>query len=185
MFNVNVIFFIVLFALASCATRDEPTLVESLKEKINTEIYGWFDGDCFATLEKNLSPETEILVVLLDDPPSISLAKIIGPANLQTCGPLSNDRREQNEADGLSFYEVESQKELGLAIGIIGKVSQPKIINGVVRADIGNNGITEHFTLCATNDGISFDIWVSKPYEKSRIWSGFYYLGYDVERTCP
>lgn len=185
MLKLKILFFIVLFTLVSCALSRESALTEQAKDKTTAEILGWFDGTCFATSESNLDQGTEIFVVMLDDPQSISVAKVIGPANPKTCGPLSADRREQNKSEGLSFYEVKSDDVFGLAIGVIGEVSQPKIKKGVVQADLGNDGTVERFTLCATNDGISFDIWASTPYEVDPIWSGHYYLGYDVERTCP
>jgi len=54
-----------------------------------------------------------------------------------------------------------------LASGIIDDVYLIKIKAGKVYADLGNDGTLEQFSLCATNDGISFDVWSSKPYNGS------------------
>jgi len=124
-------------------------------------------------------------VVLLDEPQSISSAVLAGPANPQTCGPLSAERRKQNILEDVSFYEVKSDTAFGLAIGVIGNVSQPKVKDGIVLTDIGNDGNFERFTLCATSDGLVFHVWTSLPFKKDPVWSGYYYLGYDVDRTCP
>ncbi len=148
-------------------------------------IFGWLDSHCFAVQQSNLSSETEILVVILDDPQTFSFAQIVGPASAQRCGPLASDRRERNESEGLHFYEVKSDQSFDLAIGVIGEISEPKIMNQRMQADVGGDGTIERFSHCATSDGISFDVWASAPYEQAPIWSGFYYLGYDVERNCP
>jgi len=137
------------------------------------------------TSEKNINPGTDILLVLLNEPQSVSTAKVVEPANSKTCGPLAEERRERNISEGESFYEVKSSTVYYLAIGVIGDVSQPKVENGLVLADIGNDGNFERFTLCATSEGLSFGIWNSKPYTNKPVWFGYYYLGYDVDSTCP
>lgn len=187
MLKLKVLFYTVVFTLAlvSCAPSEKSILTENKVDKADTVLFGWFDHGCFATLKKNLSQGTKIFVVTLDDPQLISSAKVIGPANPQNCGPLAADRRQQNESEGLSFYEIKSADTFGLAIGVIGEVSHAKVKNGVVRAELGNDGTFERFTLCATSEGLSFGVWALKPYEGKAIWSGYYYLGYDVERTCP
>lgn len=185
MLNLKALFLIAVFSLISCESFRESSLKDHANDKAMAEMFGWFDGNCFAIASKSLSPGTEIFVVTLDSPQSISSVKVVGSANEQRCGPLSPDRRAQNISEGLSFYEVKPDDGIGLAIGVIGEISQPKTREGVVQADLGNDGTFERFTLCATNEGLSFDIWTSTPYEHEPIWSGYYYLGYDVERTCP
>jgi hypothetical protein len=185
MSNLKLLLVIAVFTLVSCAQFKDSSATEQVENKTAASIFGWFDGSCFATMENNLSPDTEILVVVLDDPQILSAAKVVGPANAQMCGPMSSDRRQQNESGGLSFYQVKSDHTFGLAIGVVGAVARASIINDVVMADLGNDGIFERFTHCATNEGISFDIWASTPYEQNPLWSGYYYLGYDVERNCP
>jgi len=98
---------------------------------------------------------------------------------------VSADRRKHNLSEGVSFYEVKSAKVFDFAIGVVGDVSEPRVKEGVVHVGIGSDGIFERFTFCATSEGLSFNVWASAPFEKDPVWSGYYYLGYDVERTCP
>jgi len=184
-FNLKVLFYVSLFAFASCDRFQQADLNEPSDHKIYKTSFGFLHNRCFVTSGKNISPGTDILLVLLNKPQSVSRAKVVGPANSKTCGPLAEDRHERNIFEGESFYEVKSSAEYDLAIGIIGDVSQSKVENGLVLADIGNDGNFERFTLCATSEGISFGIWNSKPYTDKPVWTGYYYLGYDVDRTCP
>lgn len=182
MFNLRLFFIIVVFALSSCGTISES---QQKKHVADQPIFGWFDGRCFATLENSLAPKTEILVVRLDAPQTLMSAEVIGLANPHDCAPLSRDRREQNEAEGYTFYAVKQSQVFGLAIGIVGAVVESRTENGIVFADLDSDGTFEQFTHCATSEGISFDIWGATPYKDKPIWSGYYYLGYDVERNCP
>ena len=148
-------------------------------------IIGWIDSNCFAVTEKNLAKGTEIFIVTLDGPQAITSASIIGPANMDSCGPLAADRRTHNISQGLSFYEIKPAKPLGTAIGVVGRVTNAKVKNESVLADIDADGKSEQFSMCATSEGLSFDVWKSAPFKTKALWSGYYYLGYDVERTCP
>lgn len=178
---------IMVLYLTSCGQFDGAgsTEVSKQAEAVIAPEFGWFDGRCFATMKNISEPQLQILVVGLDDPQSISYAKVAGPAKAETCGPLSSGRRERNESEGLKFYEVESEKPIGLAIGVIGKVYESNIKEGVVRLDLTGDGTFQQFTHCATGDGIGFDVWVTPPYEQKPVWTGFYYLDYDVDRNCP
>ncbi|MDH5446994.1 MAG: hypothetical protein OEY52_15715 [Gammaproteobacteria bacterium] len=148
-------------------------------------VIGWLDSNCFAVTKKGLSNGTELFVVTLDGPQAVASATITGPANEKSCGPLADDRREHNASQGLSFYEIKSSTAFATAIGIVAKVANAKVKNEHVLADIDGDGKPEQFSMCATSEGLSFDVWPSEPFKQKPIWSGYYYLGYDVERTCP
>ncbi|KGJ86834.1 hypothetical protein [Colwellia psychrerythraea] len=179
--------FIIIFTLISCSNFNTRPPKKNINSVISTPIFGWFDGSCFATKEGKLIPGMDIFVVELGGEQNVSSAKIIGPDNVQICRSLSIERRKQNQSEGLEFYQVEFEpkQSIGLAIGIVGNKPKFSIVDGMVLSDFNDDGFVERFTLCATSEGISFDIWNSIPYEKDPIWSGYYYLGYDVERNCP
>jgi len=176
---------VLMFTLISCVPTQKTNTEKQINNDSSHEMFGWFSATCFASVNDNLKPDEKILVINLEDPQSVSSATIIGPATTENCGPLAKDRRERNTSEGLYFYQVENKTDFNLAIGIIGKVSLIKTESGKIYADLGDDGTFEQFSFCTTNDGISFDIWSSKPYETPPKWSGFYYLGYDVERNCP
>lgn len=155
------------------------------KDKSKLPVIGWIDSNCFAVAKKDITNKTEIFIVTLDGPQKITSAKIIGAAKTDTCGPLAADRIANNISQGLSFYEISAKSPFGLAIGIIGNIGKSNVKGDAVFADITGDGKLEQFSMCATSEGLSFDIWKSKPFKGKPIWSGYYYLGYDVERTCP
>jgi len=154
-------------------------------DKTKLPVIGWIDSNCFAVAKKAIPSKTEIFVVTLDGPQKITSAKIVGAAKTDTCGPLAADRSANNISQGLSFYEISPKSPFGLAIGIIGNIRKTKVKGDAVFADINGDGKLEQFSMCATSEGLSFDIWKSKPFKQKPIWSGYYYLGYDVDRTCP
>ena len=173
----NAFFLLSLFLVASCSntpgTNSSPP------------ILGWFDGLCFASHSTQIESGTRLSVITVDEPQKVYSAIIVGPADIRNCGPLAKERREINEAGGLHFYNVTSTDTINLAIGLIADNLKFITINSHVLSDINNDGKLNRFTHCATSEGISFDIWNSKPYKEKPLWSGYYYLGYDVERNCP
>ncbi len=181
--NFKLIITLFLFFLIACSKSFDSK--EIVSQATTPTIMGWFDGECFASLEKNLAQNTSIVVIGLGVPQVLGSAKIIGVATSENCGPLADDRREQNQAEGYTFYSVKHSRPIGLAIGIVANNLKTKIENDNVLADLNGDGKFEQFTHCTTSEGISFDIWDSAPFEAEPVWSGYYFLGYDVERSCP
>jgi hypothetical protein len=141
---------------------------------------GWVTGSCVATANKTLTAGSAIAVVSLDDKSSIVDGRIVGRATSDaTCPPLLQDRRKQNEARW-SFYELKLSAPVDLGIGVTGS---PKLVQGGI--DLTGDGKAEKFTQCSTSEGVSFRIWAGTPYQGMPLWSGYYYLGYDVQSNCP
>jgi hypothetical protein len=143
---------------------------------------GWIDSSCLAIDNKKLEEGMPLTVVAFGDTESIIQAKIMGATqSAALCPPLRHDRRAIN-SERLSFYEIAPQdgRKIELGIGLIGNVS--RLGAGI---DVNGDGKPDQFTHCATSEGISFGIWNGTPYKGKAIWSGYYYLGYDVDPTCP
>ena len=82
-----------------------------------------------------------------------------------------------------SGLEVRAQllhQAVDLGIGVLGET---KVVQGGI--DLTGDGRPETFTQCATSEGVSFRVWSGTPYQGLPLWSGYYYLGYDVEANCP
>jgi hypothetical protein len=143
---------------------------------------GWIDSNCLAIDNKMLQEGMPITVVAFGDSESIVDAKIVRPTqSAALCPPLHEDRRAINSKNS-SFYEIlpADGRKVELGIGLIGNVSRAG--SGL---DADGNGKVDHFTHCTTSEGISFGIWSDAPYKGKALWSGYYYLGYDVDPTCP
>jgi hypothetical protein len=143
---------------------------------------GWIDSNCLAIDNKMLEEGTPITGVGFGDSESIVEAKVVGATqSAALCPPLHEDRRAIN-SKSLSFYEIAPQdgRKVELGIGLIGNVS--RVGSGL---DVNGDGKPDHFTHCATSEGISFGIWNDTPYKGTALWKGYYYLGYDVDPTCP
>ena len=141
---------------------------------------GWVTGSCLATAHQALTQGSTVTVVSMDDKSTIVDGPVIGGATSgATCPALLQDRRKQNESKW-SFYQLELAATVDLGIGVTGNT---KVVHGGI--DLTGDGTPEKFTQCSTSEGVSFRVWSGTPYQGLPIWSGYYYLGYDVEANCP
>jgi len=141
---------------------------------------GWVTGSCLATANQALAAGTPIAVVSLADKVSIAEGRVVGRTTSEAaCPALMQERRKINESKW-SFYELTLPAPVDLGIAVTGG---SKVAPGGI--DLTGDGMPEQFTQCATSEGVSFRVWSGTPYQGVPIWSGYYYLGYDVEATCP
>jgi len=143
---------------------------------------GWIDSNCLAIDNKTLAEGTPLTVVAFGDNESLIDAKVVRPTqSAALCPPLHVDRRAANSTN-FSFYEVgpSDGRRIESGIGLIGNVSRVGV--GI---DADGDGSADHFTHCTSSEGIWFGVWKDAPYKAKSLWSGYYYLGYDVDPTCP
>ncbi len=153
-----------LMMAVSCGCRSQQKVLPELPLEMRV---GWVTGSCLAIANNTLTASSPIAVVSLDAKRSLVDGRIVGRATSDaTCPPLLQDRRKQNEASW-SFYELRLSSAVDLGV------------------DLTGDGLPEKFTQCSTSEGVSFRIWSGTPYQGMPLWSGYYYLGYDVESNCP
>jgi hypothetical protein len=141
---------------------------------------GWVTGSCVGIANDTLMAGSPITVVSLDEKSSIVEGRIVGRATSDaTCPALLQDRRKLNEARW-SLYELNLSAAVDLGIGVTGN---PTLVQGGI--DLTGDGLPEKFTQCSTSEGVSFRVWAGRPYQGMPLWSGYYYLGYDVQSNCP
>jgi hypothetical protein len=74
-------------------------------------------------------------------------------------------------------------KEL-VYFAVVGRQGDPKIVRNQVKGRLGTRGdIT--FYACTSSEGLHFIVWSGTPPRENRLWHRYYYLGYDVEPSCP
>lgn len=146
---------------------------------------GWLHGNCFAVRNPDISKNSSLIVVRLDNPNKIIFSKIIKKtSNKDECYPLLEDRRAINIESGLIFYTVSSEKPIELGIGILQRDNE-KALSPNELLDLNGDGRKETFSQCSTSEGIQFSVWDGVAYKSNLIWSDYYYLGYDTESNCP
>lgn len=144
-------------------------------------VVGWLHGRCFAIQNAGLKENVELLIVNLDSQ-ALSVAKIGHKASGgEECYALLDDRKTINMQSGGSFYTVDSGKPIEMAIGLL--PSGQKAKNG--RLDLNRDGKEDSIHYCSTAEGMQFSVWEGEAYQSRMLWSGYYYLGYDIEETCP
>lgn len=152
------------------------------------ERTGWFQGPCLAISNQHLARGTSVALILTGEPQKIQAAKVIEPTtSAATCKALLQDRAATNAQQGVSFYALEGgpPEATETGIGIVEPPANLTVVNGLARADLGQDGQSEVFSSCATSEGIKFAVWTGKAYQGEPRWSGYYYLGYDLQPTCP
>jgi len=146
--------------LSSCALTSRESAPPS------EAIYGWLAGNCLALSRSNLrTPRDFTLVDLSHDSKRIHGEVLRVATDTDNCPALLSDRQEVNKASGNSFYVVKLDAPSDLGIGIIGKVAVEPL----------------SFGQCMTSEGVRFTVMRGS----QQVWTGYYYLGYDSEATCP
>lgn len=161
-----------LLILSGCSSlRDQNTDYQT--------TVGWLHGPCFAVEDPNLKPGQPLTLVTLDEPQKPWSAQIRGKAtDAAECHMLSPDRRQVNESTDYSFYTVSSTIEPNLAIGLLPSAQQDLLHKATTHN-------LQRFSYCSSNEGIHFSLWQDKPHASERVWTGYYYLGYESEADCP
>ena len=138
--------------------------------------------------DPELAPGTPVQVVRLDYPQRVVAAGIEGPAMSQLeCKPMLEGREGFIGSLPAHYYTMTewSDDDAEMAVGVVGDAPAISIADGRARIDLNGDGAQEVFTVCATSEGIRFGLWFGEPYRGDPIWIGYYYLGYDLEPTCP
>lgn len=158
-------------------------------EKSKNSILGWVHGECLAIENNNLVLGDKITVIGVIEGHKITKATIGENAtSSDNCYALLEDRKEINTSSGYTFYLVEGIPNIstfGLSIVLVGNQPDLVISEGVAYADINGDGFRDRFGQCSTSEGVSFYILSGNSSEATKIWEGYYYLGYDSEVTCP
>ena len=186
-FLVAVILLIV--ATAACGPGSGPTPRSTNRELPPLDRRtGWFHGPCLAISDPNLTRGTTVDLVVMGEPQSVRQGKVGAPiGSADSCAPLIQGRRSQNAKLGTSFYGLEGTEVTATDMGI-GLVAPPQkliVVNGLVQTDLNSDGRLEVFSSCATTEGVKFTISTEKAYQGAPLWSKYYYLGYDMNPTCP
>ena len=148
---------------------------------------GWLHGTCLAIKNDHVPPETNVTLVVMGEPQSVIETQIQNTVTADSdCPPLQEEKAAINKKDK-SFYSVklpDPEADI-MAIGIVGDHPNVTITDNRAEADLDKDGVNEVFTSCATSEGIKFFVWSGVANKDSPRWSGYYYLGYDMEPTCP
>lgn len=178
--------------ISGCAGSGKtgPNKVSAQKEP--DKNIGWFYDKCLVINAANLSEGTEVILIDTQAPQNNRQhSHVISHAvQADECAPLSEDRKSVNAVDGVYFYlisraekpQVDALFTFGIALV---SASKNSILSISEVPDLNNDGLPDSFTSCATSEGISFDVWGSTAYKSQNLWNAYYYLGYDIESTCP
>lgn len=127
---------------------------------------------CVALQNSNVATGNPVTLVTPTLPQSFTQAEI-GAASKAPCPIL------QNVNTALSSYEIQgtggSLPKLTPLIAVLGTSGAFSQQNNNVQADLDQNGKTESFRACTTNDGVHLTIWSGAPTTGSILWHGFYY----------
>jgi hypothetical protein len=127
---------------------------------------------CVALANATVAANTPVTIISPLTPQTLVTGQISGPAS-ETC-PV------HSETDAnLSSYDLrvdqpgfEKLKPVIVILGNTGKFSQA---NGVVTADLNQNGNTQMFRACSSSDQVYLTMWSGRPLEGTIVWHGRYY----------
>lgn len=140
----------------------------------------WFHGNCLALNETTI--KTDWNIFLLKESKEVIKATLGKKVEDDSCAPLLQDRREVNEAEGYSFYQlVGSEAVADEEIGVALLTTEEILPEGL---DTNNNKQADSFSYCTTSEGVVFYSWDAEKGELEPFWQEYYYMGYDVEPSC-
>lgn len=159
-------------ALGACTSHGEP--------QSNESRLAWFHGSCLALNETSV--KTDWNIFLIKESKEVIKATLGTKVEGDSCAPLLADRREVNEAEGYSFYqlvgsEAIADEEIGVAL-LTTEETLPEDL------DTNNNKQADDFSYCTTSEGVVFYGWDAEKGELEPFWQEYYYMGYDVEPSC-
>jgi hypothetical protein len=182
---------ILLMAAVSCRRVSEtrqPAAAASSVAFPFTERIGWFQGPCLAISNQHLAHGTSVALVVTGEPQRVQQARSLEQTTAPTtCKALMQGRAGTNAKPGLSFYALEAENvgSTDMGIGIVEPPASLAVVSGLARVDLDQDGQSEFFSSCSTSEGIKFAVWTGKAYQGEPRWSGYYYLNYDLQPTCP
>ena len=127
---------------------------------------------CLAIRNAGLTPDTPVTLVSTALPQSFSSATIGAPSK-DPC-PVS-----QNVDTTVSNYELQHVSDqiqkLTPLVAVLGSSAAFTAVNDSVQADLDQNGKTENFRSCTSNDGFYLTVWSGTPLTGSILWNAHYY----------
>ncbi|MDQ2777783.1 MAG: hypothetical protein M3Y57_23150, partial [Acidobacteriota bacterium] len=106
-------------------------------------------------------------LVIMGEPQKVQPARIQEQtASTKTCQALMEGRDTIDAKRAMSFYTLEagSAGPTDMGIAIVAPPMNPRIVNGLARVDLDQDGHNEVFSSCATSEGIKFAVWTEKAY---------------------
>jgi hypothetical protein len=188
-------FVLLVVALGGCPTRQvaEPKIPQNPVPETQpphtaplASRLGWLHGPCLAIKNADLKEGTPITIVVTATPQTVRSGRLgARTRSAAACPGLAKERADVNE-EGTSFYVVADGIAPGDAgIGVVASAGWPRIVAGAARIDLDGDGREELFTSCSTSEGMQFQVWSEIPYRGEPRWTGYEYLAYDVEPSCP
>lgn len=195
--STNVFIKIAIFAsismLVACEkVKDQPTKSDVRKEQAENVFNfqtnaGWIHGNCLA-IKRELESGEKVTVVILGPKAMLQETKVASEATAESgCFALFDDKREINQAEDRRFYlldKLENNSDF-LAIGMVDVHGSIKMVGNVIDSDLDADSKKEVYSSCETSEGINFSVWAEKVNKDVPLWSDYYYLGYDLQPTCP
>ena len=169
--RVSVTLLVLASGVLACARAPQDAAV--------TTRIGWIASGCMAISDDSITDGTPVTIVAFGngDRTTMVEARVTGRGTAKRKCPV---RAAAASGDGsLRFYTLSSVVDAGIAIvGHVVRTDGGIDVNGDDRADL--------FTRCMASEGISFAVWTNgRPHAGEPFWSGYEYLGYDVEPDCP
>lgn len=173
---------------AQQAKLQHPAPVVATKAFDFEKNMGWVHGNCLAIKNSTLHKGTQIALVSLDGKQAIYTAQIDAPMSVGLdCPALSESRAQPNKMDGRVFYQLNFPKSGAdqLAIAILADNLPMRSDIMTFNKDLDGDGRSEVVSTCDSSEGIEFSLWSGAANAGKLLWSDYYYLGYDLQPTCP
>ena len=147
---------------------------------------GWIHGACLGIKHTDLQPGSKVQIISLENPQKALAATVTGVAAADSnCPAMLPDRIQVNQSKGRTFYVLDVDKGANLlAVGLVGLDASLTAVKNAIQVDLQPMKTTAIAGSCQTSEGIRFYLTRPNGKTQTRIWSDYYYLGYDTKPTC-
>ena len=128
---------------------------------------------CAAIRNANLGAGTSVALVSPALPQTVTSAEISSTSSA-AC-PISKDVDPAVTNYELKIPAVESLPKLTPFVVVTAQSTAFTVDNNLVKIDLAQDGQSEMFRSCSSDDGIHLSAWVGKPLSGTMVWSGHYY----------
>lgn len=173
--RISLVAVAIVFALASCGSKnksDKPDVAADYNPRLGIAVKTGA-RTCVALQNSTLQPNAPVTLIFQGPPAqSFQATSISGPSD-SPC-PITQETNPMMHSYDIASVPAEMPKLMPV-IAIVGPPGSLTTVNGKVQSDLDQNGKTESFRTCGSDNGIHLTVWKGDPLTGTIVWHGYYY----------
>jgi hypothetical protein len=176
--------------LFSCANTQTPGRSFSFEKQIGVASVSDDQNSCMAIYNPDIPSGATVTLINQALVKSEEMSDIKEAPITEKLTNRCDNHWDNGDRDGagLTFYRLKPTSEPWRGGGNVFVVLDPAkpitLRDHMIDADLDGDGTKESFRVCASNEGVHFQVWTGEPLVGTPRFHWYYYAGYDTEYTC-